>query len=95
MFAFCERLTSIDVSTFDTSSVTDMSRMFYACPNLKTIYVRKNWNIGNDTKSTEMFKDSPKLVGGKGTLFNPKVTDASRAKIDGGKSKPGYFTAKK
>ena len=42
-----------------------------------------------------MFERSTKLVGGKGTIFSPDATDASRAKIDGGKANPGYFTAKK
>ena len=32
---------------------------------------------------------------GKGTKFNPEVTDKTRAKIDSGKANPGYFTAKK
>ena len=42
-----------------------------------------------------MFYDCTNLVGGKGTKFNPEVRDKTRAKIDGGKENPGYFTAKK
>ena len=95
MFYECKSLTSLDVSNFNTSNVTDMSKMFYNCANLKTIYAGAGWIIGKDTYSEVMFEKSTKLVGGKGTIFSPDATDASRAKIDGGKANPGYFTAKK
>ena len=95
MFDNCTSLTSLDVSKFNTSNVTDMSKMFYNCANLKTIYAGAGWIIGKDTNSEGMFENSTKLVGGKGTIFSPDATDASRAKIDGGKANPGYFTAKK
>ena len=95
MFRDCESLTSLDVSNFNTSNVTDMKAMFANCANLKTIYAGAGWIIGKDTDSEGMFKNSTKLVGGKGTIFSPAATDASRAKIDGGKANPGYFTAKK
>ena len=42
-----------------------------------------------------MFIDCTSLVGGKKTKFDSGIVDATRAKIDGGKSNPGYFTAKK
>ena len=32
MFFLCSSLTSLDVSGFDTSNVTDMGCMFYDCP---------------------------------------------------------------
>ena len=35
------------------------------------------------------------LLGGKGTEFDSEIVDATRAKIDGGKVDPGYFTTKK
>ena len=95
MFSECKSLTSLDVSNFNTSNVTDMYRMFDNCANLKTIYAGAGWIIGKDTDSEGMFWNSTKLVGGKGTIFSPDATDASRAKIDGGKANPGYFTAKK
>nr|DAG40454.1 MAG TPA: protein of unknown function DUF285 [Caudoviricetes sp.] len=37
MFAWCTNLTTIDLSGFDTSKVTNMGRMFYHCYNLTTI----------------------------------------------------------
>ena len=95
MFDNCESLTNLDVSNFNTSNVTCMYKMFYNCANLKTIYAGAGWIIGKDTNSKVMFWNSTKLVGGKGTIFSPAATDASRAKIDGGKANPGYFTAKK
>ena len=83
------------IENLNTSNVTDMYRMFDNCANLKTIYAGAGWIIGKDTDSEGMFWNSTKLVGGKGTIFSPDATDASRAKIDGGKANPGYFTAKK
>ena len=95
MFGHCESLTNLDVSKFNTSNVTCMYKMFSNCANLKTINAGTGWIIGKDTDSEVMFWNSTKLVGGKGTIFSPDATDASRAKIDGGKANPGYFTAKK
>lgn len=37
MFANCSSLTSLDLSSFDTSNVTNMDNMFYKCSNLQTI----------------------------------------------------------
>ena len=37
MFAFCESLTSLDVSHFDTSKVTNMDRMFSDCDKLTSL----------------------------------------------------------
>ena len=72
-----------------------MNCTFENCKNLKTIYVGKGWNTSNVKESKEMFRNCTNLVGGKGTKFNPEVIDKTRAIIDGGKTNPGYFTAKK
>ena len=37
MFDNCDRLTTLDLSSFDTSAVTNMDFMFYNCNNLTTI----------------------------------------------------------
>ncbi len=37
MFSGCQSLTSIDLSSFDTSNVTDMSAMFHGCQSLTSI----------------------------------------------------------
>ena len=94
MFCNCICLTELDVSKFNTSTVRDMSAMFGGCKELKTIYAGDGWNI-NKKFSEGMFVNCPNLVGGKGTKFNSEITDKTRAKIDGGKANPGYFTAKK
>jgi surface protein len=48
-------LTELNLSNFDTSNVTDMSGMFYACEELTTIYVGDKWVINEDTDVTDMF----------------------------------------
>ena len=37
MFDYCESLTSLDLSSFDTSSVTDMNGMFIRCIALTSL----------------------------------------------------------
>ena len=37
MFAYCSSLTSLDVSKFDTSSVTNMNGMFDSCKRLTSL----------------------------------------------------------
>ena len=59
-FYFCENLTSLDVSNFDTSNVTNMRMMFLNC-NLNTLDVR-NWNTSNVTDMTKMFFNCNKLT---------------------------------
>lgn len=92
MFHTCSSLTTLDVSNFNTASVTNMSWMFFGCSSLNAIFVGDNWSTAFVTESTGMFKDCTKLYGGKGTAYNADITDATYAKIDGGKDAPGYFT---
>ena len=93
MFRGSEAIT-IDLSSFNTSKVTDMSSMFYECPNLKTIYTSDKFNTNAVTSSTDMFYNTTNLIGGTGTTYNSSYTDKTYARIDGGTSSPGYFTAK-
>ena len=86
--------TTLDLSSFDTSNVTDMSGMFYQCPNLKTIYTSNIFNTNSVTSSSNMFYNTINLVGGSGTKYNSSYVDKTYARIDGGTSSPGYFTAK-
>ena len=95
IFYYCDTLTALDVSNWNTSSVKDMSNMFSGCIRLTTIYASNKWNTDAVTNSTNMFDDCSALVGGAGTAYsssNPK--DKTYAHIDGGTSNPGYFTAK-
>ena len=95
MFESCENLKTLDLSGFNTSNVEDMVWMFSGCESLKTIYVGTGWSTSKVKDSEEMFKDCTSLVGGKGTEYDSEIVDKTRAKIDGGKANPGYFTAKK
>ena len=54
MFKGCSSLTSLNVSGFDTSKVTNMSAMFKGC-SVKDIDLRA-WNVENVTKMTIMFE---------------------------------------
>ena len=53
MFAFCEKLTSLDVSHFDTSQVTDMSSMFLF-DNLTSLDL-SHWDTSQVTDMSSMF----------------------------------------
>jgi len=95
MFGYCSNLTNLDLSSWNTAKVTEMSSMFLGCGSLETIYVLEGWTTAAVTKSTHMFYGCTSLVGGQGTAFdysNPE--DATYAHIDGGPSNPGYFTDK-
>ena len=86
--------TNLDLSSFNTSKVTDMNRMFYGSTNLKTIYGSSKFVTTAVTSSTYMFRDCTNLVGGAGTKYNSSYDYSTYARIDGGTSNPGYFTAK-
>ena len=91
VFEGCNRLQTIDLSSFDLSNITNTTNMFSGCRRLQTIYSNQTVAAEN---SEGMFTDCPRLKGGKGTTFNENNTDASYARVDGGKKTPGYFTAK-
>ena len=44
MFRGCSKLTNINLSSFNTQNVTNMSYMFSRCSNLKKIRINKNYN---------------------------------------------------
>ena len=95
MFMFSgSKVTNLDLSNFDTSNVTDMRSMFSNCSNLKTIYSSSKFVTTNVTSSTSMFSTTKNLVGGAGTVYDSTKVDKTYARIDGGTSSPGYFTAK-
>ena len=49
MFSDCESLTSLDLSSFDTSMVTDMRRMFEDCKSLTSLDL-SNFDTAKVTK---------------------------------------------
>ena len=93
LFLNCRSLKTIDLSSFNTSKVTNMAYMFYRCTSLTTVYVSDSWTTANVTNSERMFERCNNIVGGMGTTFDENIIDASYARIDGGASNPGYFTA--
>ena len=54
MFTDCSSLTTIDLSNFDTSSVTDMKSMFHGCSKLISINL-SNFNTSKVTSMNDMF----------------------------------------
>ena len=94
MFQNCESLTSLDVSSFNTENVKYMLRMLSGCFKLKTIYASSLFTTNMVGSSVTIFISSVSLVGGAGTKYDRNHTDKTYARIDGGTSNPGYFTAK-
>ncbi|MBR0433023.1 MAG: BspA family leucine-rich repeat surface protein [Bacteroidaceae bacterium] len=99
MFWGAHGLTTLDLSSFDTKNVVDMRRMFagYDATHtniLTTIYVGSDWNTDAVVVSTNMFANSPNLVGGNGTAYDPEHVDKAYARLDGGTSSPGYLSDK-
>ena len=87
------QLSTLDLRNFNTSNVTNMSEMFYNNKKLTTIYVSNSFVTSKVTSSTNMFKDSTKLVGGFGTIYSSSKIDKTYAKIDNCSNK-GYFSDK-
>ena len=61
MFYTCTSLTSLDVSNFDTSKVTNMSNMFYTCSSLTSLDV-SNFDTSNVTWMSNMFEKCSSLT---------------------------------
>ena len=87
MFCMCHALTSLDLSSFNTSKVTSMYNMFdgyNAYMNLANIYVGSGWSTTAVTDSTDMFR---------GCAYLPNygtIVDKTYAYAGG----QGYLTAK-
>ena len=60
MFNSCSSLTSLGVSQFDTSNVTDMSNMFSNCSSLASLDL-SSFDTSNVTGMSSMFQDCRKL----------------------------------
>ena len=97
MFMNCKALKTIDVSNFDISHVTNIMLMFAFCDELTTIVCAEDWSKHTFEYSSNMFYSSPKLAGGKGTVYDADHIDATYARPDGGPESetPGYFSLPK
>ena len=77
MFAYCPKLTSLDVSGFNTAKATDMSGMFEDCKSLKSLDV-SNFNTQNVTNMSNMFTSCDSLTSlNISSLNTENVTDMS------------------
>ena len=78
MFSGCRSLTSLDLSSFNTSNVTDMSGMFSGCSSLTSLDL-SNFNTSKVTKMWHMFNNCSILTSLDLSSFNTsKVTNMSR-----------------
>lgn len=94
MFYNCTSLTTLDISSFNVNGVSVVDNIFCGDSSLTTIYASGAFNAGIISGFPAMFDGCTSLVGGAGTTFNATYNSKGRAKIDGGSSNPGYFTAK-
>ena len=60
MFTNCSSLTSLDLSSFDTSNVTNIGMMFYNCLSLTSLDL-SNFDTSNVTTMSSMFISCSKL----------------------------------
>ena len=78
MFFACSKLTSLDVTNFNTENVKNMVRMFYNCSALTSLDVT-NFNTMNVTNMRFMFYGCSSLTSLDVTKFNTeKVTNMNR-----------------
>ena len=61
LFYYCTKLTSLDLSNFNTINVTIMSSMFSECSDLTTLNL-SNFNTINVTNMSRMFHNCQKLT---------------------------------
>ena len=85
MFDGCSKLTSLDLSSFNTAEVTNMSRMFYNCTGLTTIYVSDGYTTAKVSNGLSMFYNCTSLQGA--ASYDSNKTDHSMANYT-----TGYFT---
>ena len=61
MFQYCKGLTTLDLHTFNTSSVTNMSYMFSSCELLTTLDLT-NFDISNVDNINNIFSNTKALT---------------------------------
>lgn len=100
MFNGCKALTELDLTSFDTAAITDMTSLFAGCSKLETIYVSDDFVTTSVTADADMFDGCTSLVGGYGTrpyydASNPAydTLDKTYARIDSSTAQ-GFFTKK-
>ena len=86
MFRDCKGLTTLDLSYFYASFVTEVNCMFSGCESLTTIYCNSTW-FGSRNQGQSMFAGCTSLKGA--VPYNESKTDSRMAN-----PKKGYFTKK-
>ena len=108
MFVGTCSLDTLDLSTFRTTKLTNVTKMFalldwdnisFECLNgdkLKNIYTSEDFDISNINQSADVFTGRKNLRGGAGSfLSDPSTADKTWLRIDDPtNSRPGYFTRK-
>lgn len=61
MFLNCSKLTSLNVSSFNTSNVKNMQGIFYGCSSLTTLDI-SNFNTRNATNMKMFFYNCSRLT---------------------------------
>lgn len=90
MFNWCTELTYLNLASFNTKNIECFDDMFFYCSKLQTIYVNSDWF--KPELACSMFAECSQLVGGEGTHYEDYKWSNEFARVDGGDSKPGYFT---
>ena len=77
MFSGCKTLTNLELNSFNTVNVTDMSAMFNYCPSLKNLDV-SNFKTNKVTTMYDMFRGCTSLTNlDVSTFYTANVTDMS------------------
>lgn len=61
MFSYCSGITSLDLSSFNTGSATDMAYMFYNCSAI-TLLNLSGFDTQKVTNMNKMFSNCPNLA---------------------------------
>ena len=67
MFMNCKKYKELDLTLLSSDDLTNMEHMFDGCEELETIYISKDFDVSDVTKSDNAFNNCYKLVGGSGT----------------------------
>lgn len=86
---------TLDLRSFDTRNVKNMSEMFKECSGVTEIIVGEGWtteSVKKDGGSKQMFEECLFLKGALGTTYDETHLDAAYAHPDEGVANPGYLT---
>ena len=78
MFSYCISLISLNISNFDTSSVSDMTGMFAGCTSLISLELSSNFISTNVRTTAYMFSRCHYLISLDLSSFNPSLIVISR-----------------